>query len=136
AMAVPSAAQQRSIAEADKALLAKIHEWTTAAMTHRQGQPDLPAATVAGWTQTDIERVFAKVTCLREELVRLEKSFVGNTSGGFRQQLPCGRAYSTDELRDVLSLGDRGSEALPELFARAALLHTDIALLQPAPRAA
>jgi tetratricopeptide (TPR) repeat protein len=131
-LSAPSAAPQSAL---DAVLLAKVHDWTSAVMAHRQGQPDVPAATIAAWRESDVASVFAAVKCLSGELVRLEKSSDADPNLAIRQ-FPCGRAYSITEIRDALSLGDQGADAggLDRLFARAALLHTDIALLQPSRR--
>jgi hypothetical protein len=100
-----------------------ILEWTAAVRQHEPGQSDQALATIAAWTYDDID----KMRPLLEKLV--DAPAKNDYERGRRFSRLCPR--DMEAVREALKA--RGTMD-PDLFRRrAAMLHTDAALIGPAP---
>jgi tetratricopeptide (TPR) repeat protein len=102
--------------------LPRLREWIDAVDRHIPGQPDRAAIVVGSWSRAQLEVLFLDL-----------KSLVQLVTTPDRPRFPRAlRDFTLPELQELQDLAAREAQAVNRLVKRAALLHTDIALLVPA----
>ena len=112
----------------DEPWLASLREWLAAVERHTPGQPDRDLVVFSAWPQRDLRAVVTDLTAL---LQLLDRAYVRFDRSGQQSTITYkGRLFSMAGVENLLGLSGAGQrrDANP-LLKRAALLHTDIALL-------
>jgi tetratricopeptide (TPR) repeat protein len=111
-------------ASTDERAIGMLRDWIAAVDQHRAGEPDVPLSRVADWTYNDLEMMRPYIEALLEAPVRTDRDRARRSTLLSRNDVTGIREINKDlKLRGQFDLFRR----------RAAMLHTDAALLGPPP---
>ncbi len=119
--------RQRDVGASSAAALQLVKVWRQAVEDHQPGEPDDPAYAVAAWSSGVVEEVAPYIEAFLQLVAAPAMRTVDHPARRFT-------IFEIEHLRELAS-GDATTGADVALRKRAALLHSDIAMLvRPAPR--